>query len=116
MYRCTTIPWFVQNPTLYNTAKNSYKTDTCSTAKMLESFVMHTKIKNIFAGINSTGLSHGQSSYYYTKRAKLRRKFVKISICADMRRQIICDIKNSTDTDMTVLILHHYCNSYEKAD
>jgi hypothetical protein len=47
----------------------------------------------MFAGIDSTGLSHGQASYYYTKRAKLRRKFVKISICADMRRQIICGIK-----------------------
>ena len=61
--------------------------------RILESFVMHAKIKNIFAGIDSTGLSHGQSSYYYTKRAKLRRKFVKISICADMKRQIICGIK-----------------------
>ncbi|MDE1818497.1 MAG: transposase, partial [Thaumarchaeota archaeon] len=29
----------------------------------------------------------------YTKRLKLRRKFVKISICADMRRQIVCSIK-----------------------
>jgi hypothetical protein len=47
----------------------------------------------MFAGIDSTGLSHGQASYYYTKRAKLRRKFVKVSICADMRRQIICGIK-----------------------
>ena len=61
--------------------------------KMLESFVMHAKIKKMFAGIDSTGLSHGQSSYYYTKRAKLRKKFVKISICADMRQQLICGIK-----------------------
>ncbi|MDE1817957.1 MAG: hypothetical protein KGI19_05090 [Thaumarchaeota archaeon] len=61
--------------------------------KMLESFVMYTKIRKIFAGIDSTGLSHGQASWYYTKRLKLRRKFVKVSICADMRRQIICGIK-----------------------
>ncbi|MDE1863744.1 MAG: IS5 family transposase [Thaumarchaeota archaeon] len=61
--------------------------------KMLESFVMYCRIRKIFAGIDSTGLSHGQASYYYTKRLKLRRKFVKISICADMRRQIICTIK-----------------------
>ncbi|MHB8602582.1 MAG: transposase [Nitrosotalea sp.] len=38
-------------------------------------------------------MSHGQASYYYTKRLKLRRKFVKISACADMRRQIVCGIK-----------------------
>ena len=61
--------------------------------KMLESFVMYAKIRKIFAGIDSTGLSHGQASWYYTKRLKLRRKFVKISICADMRRQVICGIK-----------------------
>ncbi|MDE1863792.1 MAG: transposase, partial [Thaumarchaeota archaeon] len=61
--------------------------------KMLESFVMYCRIRKIFAGVDSTGLSHGQASYYYTKRLKLRRKFVKISICADMRRQIVCSIK-----------------------
>ena len=61
--------------------------------KMLESFVMYTGIRKMLAGIDSTGLSHGQASYYYAKRAKLRRKFVKISICADMRQQIISSIK-----------------------
>ncbi|MGH7974531.1 MAG: IS5 family transposase [bacterium] len=61
--------------------------------KMLESFVMHVRIRKMLVGIDSTGLSHGQASYYYTKSAKLRRKFVKISICADMRRQIVCSIK-----------------------
>lgn len=38
--------------------------------KILESFVIHIKIRKIFAGIDSTGLSHGQASYYYTKRAR----------------------------------------------
>jgi len=61
--------------------------------RILESFVLQARIRKMFAGIDSTGLSYGQASYYYTKRFKLRRKFVKISICADMRRQIICGIK-----------------------
>jgi hypothetical protein len=61
--------------------------------RILESFVLHSRIRKMFAGIDSTGLSHGQASYYYTKSAKLRRKFVKVSILADMRRQIICGIK-----------------------
>ena len=61
--------------------------------KILESFIISARIRKMFAGIDSTGLSHGQASYYYTKRAKLRRKFVKISIAADMRRQLICGIK-----------------------
>jgi hypothetical protein len=61
--------------------------------KILESFVLHARIRKLFAGIDSTGLSHGQASYHYTKRFRLRRKFVKVSIVADMRRQIICGIK-----------------------
>lgn len=61
--------------------------------RILESLVISAKIRKMFAGIDSTGLSHGQASYYYTKRSRLRRKFVKISICADMRRQIISSIK-----------------------
>lgn len=47
--------------------------------KILESFVLQARIRNMFAGIDSTGLSYGQASWYYTKRYKLRRKFVKIS-------------------------------------
>jgi hypothetical protein len=61
--------------------------------KILESFVLQARIRKMLAGIDSTGFSHGQASYYYTKRSKLRRKFVKVSILADMRRQIICGIK-----------------------
>lgn len=61
--------------------------------RILESFVLQARIRKMLAGIDSTGLSHGQASYYYTKRFRLRRKFVKISICADMRQQIICGIK-----------------------
>jgi hypothetical protein len=61
--------------------------------RILESFVLQSRIRKMFAGIDSTGLSHGQASYYYTKSAKLRRKFVKLSICADMRRQIVCGIR-----------------------
>jgi IS5 family transposase len=61
--------------------------------RILESFVLQSRIRKMFAGIDSTGFSHGQASYYYTKRFRLRRKFLKISICADMRRQLICSVK-----------------------
>ncbi|KFM15707.1 transposase IS4 family protein, partial [Marine Group I thaumarchaeote SCGC RSA3] len=59
--------------------------------------MVHKKIKTAFAGIDATGFGHGQSSYYYTRRAKLRRKFVKMSAISDMKSQIIYCIK----------ILHH---------
>jgi len=61
--------------------------------RILESFVIHARIKSVFAGIDATGFGHGQPSYYYTKRAKLRRKFVKMSAISDMKSQIICAIK-----------------------
>jgi len=73
--------------------KSAARLDIAMLQKILESFVIHLRIKKIFAGIDSTGFGHGQSSYYYTKRAKLRRKFVKLSICADMKKQIICTVK-----------------------
>lgn len=61
--------------------------------KMLESFVMYCQLRRMLVGMDATGLSYGQASWYYTKRFKLRRKFVKMTICADLRRQIICGIK-----------------------
>ena len=73
--------------------KASARLDVVMLQKILESFVINMKIKSVFAGIDSTGFGHGQSSYYYTKRAKLRRKFVKLSAISDMKSQIICAIK-----------------------
>jgi hypothetical protein len=49
--------------------------------------------KHIFAGIDSTGFKSTHSSQYYTERAKLRRKWIKISIEADVLQQIICTIR-----------------------
>ncbi|MDE1861487.1 MAG: IS5 family transposase [Thaumarchaeota archaeon] len=61
--------------------------------KILESFLAYCQVSRMLAGMDATGLSHGQASYYYTKKFKLRRKFVKITICADLRQQIVCGIK-----------------------
>jgi len=73
--------------------KVAARLDIAMLQKILESFVMSMKIKNAFAGIDATGFGHGQSSYYYTKRAKLRRKFVKMSAISDMREQLVCAVK-----------------------
>ena len=61
--------------------------------RMLESFLAYCQVSRMLAGMDATGLSHGQASYYYTKKFKLRRKFVKITICADLKRQLVCCIK-----------------------
>lgn len=64
-------------------------------AKIISSFIILTGTRHIFAGIDSTGfkVTHA-SEYYYTERAKLRRrKYTKLSIGADLLQQIICNIK-----------------------
>lgn len=73
--------------------KAAARLDTAMLQRILESFVIHARIKSVFAGIDATGFGHGQSSYYYTKRAKLRRKFVKMSAISDMKEQLVCAIK-----------------------
>jgi len=49
--------------------------------------------KYIFAGIDSTGFKSSHSSQYYSERDKLIRKWIKLSIGADVLQQIICTIK-----------------------
>lgn len=73
--------------------KAAARLDTAMLQKILESFVIHARIKKIFAGIDATGFGHTQASYYYTKRIKLRRKFVKMSAISDMKKQLVCAIK-----------------------
>jgi len=61
--------------------------------KIISSFIVISGTKHIFAGIDSTGFKSTHSSQYYTERAKLRRKWIKLSIGADVLLQIICTIK-----------------------
>jgi len=73
--------------------KVATRMDTAMLQKILESFMIHARIKKIFTGIDATGFGHTQASYYYTKCIKLRRKFVKMSAISDMKKQIVCAIK-----------------------
>ena len=61
--------------------------------KIISSFILFTGTKHIFTGIDSTGFKITQASEYYTNRAKLRKKYAKLSIGADVLKQIICKIK-----------------------
>ncbi len=62
--------------------------------KILSSFILLTGTRHIFTGIDSTGFKVTHASEYYTSRAKLKRKkYVKLSIGADVLKQIICNIK-----------------------
>jgi len=62
--------------------------------KIISSFILLlTNIKKIFTGIDSTGFKVPHASQYYTELTGLRRKYVKLSIGADVLQQIICTIK-----------------------
>jgi hypothetical protein len=61
--------------------------------KIISSFILFTGTRHIFTGIDSTGFKITHASEYYTSRAKLRKKYAKLSIGADVLKQIICNIK-----------------------
>ena len=63
--------------------------------KIISSFIIFTNARHIFTGIDSTGFKITHASEYYTSRAKLRRrkKYAKLSIGADVLKQIICNVK-----------------------
>ena len=61
--------------------------------KIISSFILFTGTRHIFAGIDSTGFKITHASEYYTSRAKLRKKYAKLSIGADVLQQIVCSIK-----------------------
>ena len=62
--------------------------------KIISSFIIFTNTRHIYAGIDSTEFKITHASDYYTSRAKLRRKkYAKLSIGADVLKQIVCSIK-----------------------
>jgi len=96
LYECTSIQQQLRLSRLphYTTLqKASSRLESTILHKILSEFILYIKVQLVLVGIDGTGFGHGQSSYYYTKPAKLRRKFVKISIAADMNQQIVCAIK-----------------------
>jgi hypothetical protein len=66
--------------------------------RMISSFIVALfliNVNHIFFGIDSSGFKSTHSSQYYTERAWLRKrkKGIKLSIGADVLKQIICSIK-----------------------
>ena len=64
--------------------------------KVMSSFIILTKIGQLFVGIDSSGFKASYTSQYYAERVKMkrrRRKYIKLSLAADILQQIICTIK-----------------------
>ena len=79
--------------------KAAARLDVAMLQRITESFVMSIKTKSVFAGIDATGFGHTQSSYYYTKRIRLRRKFVKMSAISDVREQASLCSQNTASSE-----------------
>ncbi|MFB5600943.1 MAG: hypothetical protein ACE5SW_12045 [Nitrososphaeraceae archaeon] len=50
----------------------------------MSSFILFSGTRLIFAGIDATGFKISFVSEYYTKRAKLQKKYAKLSIGAEI--------------------------------
>jgi hypothetical protein len=61
--------------------------------KIISSFILFTGTRHIFAGIDATGFKITHASEYYTIKTRLRKKYAKLSMGADVLKQIICKIK-----------------------
>jgi acid stress-induced BolA-like protein IbaG/YrbA len=62
--------------------------------KIVSSFITLTNLKQIFVGIDSSGFKVTHASQYYTERTRVkRRKYIKLSLGADVLKQIICVVK-----------------------
>src|SRR5919198_2605499 len=61
--------------------------------KIISSFIILTKIGQLFIGIDSTGFKITHASQYYSERVRLRRKYIKLYLTAYVLQQIICTVK-----------------------
>ena len=63
-------------------------------AKIISSFILLLNyIHRLFIGIDSSGFKTTNTSQYYTDKVKTRKKYVKLSVSAEMLFQLICTIK-----------------------
>jgi hypothetical protein len=61
--------------------------------KVISSFILLLSIHRLFIDIDSSGFKATNSSQYYTDKARLRKKYLKLSLGAVVLYEIICDIK-----------------------
>ena len=53
--------------------------------RMASSFMLPTKIRKLFVGMNASGFRPSNASSYYTDRARIRKKYIKLSMGAELR-------------------------------
>lgn len=61
--------------------------------RIVSSFILLTKIRRLFVGIDASGFKSSNASSYYTDRTGIRKKYIKLSIGAELREQVACSLK-----------------------
>ncbi len=61
--------------------------------RIVSSFILLTKIRKLLVGIDASGFRSSNASSYYTDRTGIRKKYIKLSMGAELREQIACSLK-----------------------
>jgi len=94
LHECTSIQQYLglsKLPHYTTLQKASSRLESAILHRILSKFILYIKVRLILVGIDGTGFAHGQSSYYYTKRVKLRRKFEDINCSRDETTNCMCN-------------------------
>ena len=61
--------------------------------RIISSFILLTRVRKMLMGIDASGFKSNNASSYYTDRAGIRKKYIELSIGAELRDQIACSLK-----------------------
>ena len=61
--------------------------------RMASSFMLPTKIRKLFVGMDASGFRSGNASSCYTDRTGIRKKYIKPSMGAELKEQVACSLK-----------------------
>ncbi len=61
--------------------------------RIISSFILLTRVRKMLMGIDASGFKSSNASSYYTDRVGIRKKYIKLSMGAELREQIACSLK-----------------------
>ena len=61
--------------------------------RIVSSFMLPTKIRKLFVGMDASGFRSGNASSYYTDKAGKRKKYIRLSMGAELKEQVAYSLK-----------------------
>ena len=61
--------------------------------RIITSFILLTRVRKMLMGVDASRFKSSNASSYYTDRAGIGKKCIKLSIGAELRDQIACSLK-----------------------